>query len=71
LPLTESELCEAFKTYFDEMDKCAAAECNWALLHVVLVMPDICAALEHPKGDTTNESRLVHRLLVLRRRVAG
>jgi len=51
--LTESQVCEAFKTYFDEMDKCGRSECYWALLHLVVVMPDICAALEHPKGDTT------------------
>lgn len=33
--LTESQVCEAFKTYFDEMDKCARSECYWALLHLV------------------------------------
>jgi hypothetical protein len=31
------------------------ADCYWALLHLVVVMPDVCAALEHPKGDTTGE----------------
>ena len=38
------------------MDKCEAAECYWALLHLVIVMPDVCAALEHDKGDTAGES---------------
>jgi hypothetical protein len=52
------ELQEAFKTYFDEMDRCAQNECYWALLHLVVVMPDVCAALEHDKGDTTGESGL-------------
>jgi hypothetical protein len=54
--LTESQLVEAFKTYFDEIENCAAAKCYWALLHLVVVIPDICAALEHPTGDTTGES---------------
>lgn len=54
--MTPGELEQAFKTYFDEMKKCADAGCYWALLHVVVVMPDICAALEHEKGDTTGET---------------
>jgi len=56
MSLAESNLEQAFKTYFDEMDKCLNAECFWALLHIVVVLPDICAALEHPKGDTTGEA---------------
>jgi hypothetical protein len=40
------ELEEAFAIYFTEMDACENAKCYWALLHVALVMPDICAALE-------------------------
>jgi hypothetical protein len=49
------ELEQAFKTCLDEMDKCERAECYWALLHMVVVLPDICAALEHDKGDTSGE----------------
>src|SRR5690349_8935694 len=56
MPPTEPELEAAFKTYFDEMERCERAECFWALLHLVVVMPDICAALEHDKGDTSGES---------------
>ncbi len=54
--MTRDELEQAFQTYFEEMKKCAEAECYWALLHLVVVMPDICASLEHEEGDTTGET---------------
>src|SRR5438105_7906042 len=54
--LTPAEREKASQTYFAEMDKCAAAACYWALLHLVVTMPDICAALEHPRGDTTGNT---------------
>jgi hypothetical protein len=51
--LSKSELEAAFKVYFDEMDRCVGVKTYWALLHVVVCMPDICAALEHPRGRAT------------------
>jgi hypothetical protein len=48
-----AELEQAFKTYLDEMDRCEKYECFWALLHLAVVMPDICAALEHVNGTTS------------------
>ncbi len=45
------EMEDAFKTYFEEMDRCVTAKCYWALLHMVVVMPDICAALESDDGE--------------------
>src|SRR5437773_5340556 len=56
MPPSISDLEQAFKTYFDEMDRCVTASCYWALLHMVVVLPDICAALEHDKGDTTGDT---------------
>ena len=40
------ELKNAFEVYYSEMSRCEAASAYWALLHVVVVLPDICAALE-------------------------
>jgi hypothetical protein len=56
--LTPQELTNAFTVYFAEMDACNAAGCHLALLHLVVVLPDICAALEsrdnraHPNNYT-------------------
>jgi hypothetical protein len=41
-----NELREAFAVYYAEMDRCEQSGAYWALLHLLLVMPDICAALE-------------------------
>src|SRR5436190_15604438 len=40
------ELTSAFAVYYSEMDRCEKAGAYWALLHLTLVLPDICAALE-------------------------
>jgi len=50
--LSQSVLESAFKVHFDEMDKCEQNKCCWALLHLVVVLPDICAALESDNGLT-------------------
>jgi hypothetical protein len=51
MPLTTADLESAFKTYFDEIDRCISRKCYWALLHVVVVLPDVCAALESDRGE--------------------
>lgn len=43
---TASELEAAFAVYVDEIQRCEAASCYWALLHLAVALPDICAALE-------------------------
>lgn len=43
---TVEDLTRAFGVYFGEMERCENAGTYWALLHLVLVLPDICAALE-------------------------
>jgi hypothetical protein len=42
------DLDRAFALYFREMDRCVSAACYFALLHVILALPDVCAALETP-----------------------
>ena len=37
-----------FGVYFGEIDRCLQQECYWALLHLLLAMPDICGSLEDP-----------------------
>ena len=48
---TKAELEAALEPYFREMKGCYDYLLGWALLHLVVCMPDICAALTH--GDTT------------------
>lgn len=43
---------DTFKVYFDEIERCVQGKCYWALLHVVLVLPDVCAAMETDSGTT-------------------
>jgi hypothetical protein len=43
------DLEQAFRLYFEEMARCAAAGHYFALLHVIVALPDVCAALEDPK----------------------
>jgi hypothetical protein len=50
---TLEELEKAFSVYFDEIERCRKTECYWALLHVVVALPDICAALESDDGRTS------------------
>lgn len=49
--MTYEELERAFEVYFQEIDRCAKAKCYWSLLHLLVVLPDICAALESDDGE--------------------
>jgi hypothetical protein len=51
--LKPGELTTAFKTYWDDMDRCRRAKAYWSLLHVTVCLPDICAALQADDGETT------------------
>jgi hypothetical protein len=48
-----SEFEEQFAAYFDEIERCRTAKCYWALLHILVVLPDICGALESENGKAT------------------
>src|SRR5262249_25645939 len=38
--------------YFETMEQCVKGRAYWALLHVLVVIPDVCAAMERKEGDT-------------------
>jgi hypothetical protein len=40
------QLKNDFSLYFQEIDRCEHAKCYWALLHMLLTLPDVCASLE-------------------------
>jgi hypothetical protein len=40
----------AFSEYLAEMRRCRMAGNVWALLHLVVLMPDFCGAMEAPDG---------------------
>jgi hypothetical protein len=43
---TIEQLRKDFTLYTDEIDRCEKAKCYWALSHILLVLPDVCATLE-------------------------
>lgn len=53
---TRSVLEQTFRVYFEEIDRCIQGKCYWALLHVLLVLPDICAAMETDNGETNRST---------------
>jgi len=50
--LTKSSLNSAFKIYWDEMVRCRKGRAYYALLHLTVCLPDICAALQSANGET-------------------
>ena len=51
MKVTGDYLEKAFKAYFETMELCVKGRAYWALLHVLVVIPDICAAMEHADGE--------------------
>jgi hypothetical protein len=43
---TIEQLRNNFALYIEEIERCENAKCYWALLHVLLALPDVCASLE-------------------------
>jgi hypothetical protein len=41
-----SQLEEDFALYLEEIKRCIENKCYWALLHILLIMPDVCSSLE-------------------------
>ena len=50
---TIEQLRNDFALYIEEIERCEKAKCYWALLHVLLVLPDVCASLETDPASTT------------------
>jgi hypothetical protein len=49
--LRTGDLGQAFKIYWDDIDRCRRAEAYWSLLHVTICLPDICGALQSASGE--------------------
>src|SRR6187402_3006998 len=49
-PISET-LQNTFRAYFETMEQCVRGRAYWALLHVLVVLPDVCAAMEREDGD--------------------
>src|SRR5271165_3788769 len=43
---TIEQLRNDFALYTGEIQRCEDAKCYWALLHLLLAIPDVCASLE-------------------------
>ncbi|HVY06152.1 MAG TPA: hypothetical protein VHB46_09270 [Burkholderiales bacterium] len=50
--LPQGLLSAKAKTYFVEMERCIRAKAHWALLHMVVCLPDFCAGLQSRRGNT-------------------
>lgn len=51
--ISVSELDAVFAAYWNDMERCRSAGACWSLLHVVVCIPDICAALQSDNGETS------------------
>ena len=40
-----------FSAYFETVNLCIEGRAYWALLHVLVVLPDVCSAMEHADGE--------------------
>src|SRR5882724_5521019 len=49
-------LSSRFQSYFEEMERCKNGKAYWALLHIVVCLPDICAALQSARGNSRTKS---------------
>jgi hypothetical protein len=49
------DLERAFSLYFEEIIRCRASGLYLALLHLLVALPDVCAALEDDHGRTSND----------------
>jgi hypothetical protein len=57
---TTEQLRNDFALYIEEIEHCEKAQCYWALLHILLALPDVCASLEmDPAGSTAVGDRYV------------
>ena len=53
--LIPGSLQAALATYWDEMDRCRTSGAYWALLHITVCLPDLCAALQSANGEATTQ----------------
>ena len=51
-PLPAGLLLARFQHYFAEMESCMHVGAYWALLHIIVSIPDICVSLESARGNS-------------------
>lgn len=57
---TVDQLRNDFSLYLSEIEQCKSTKCYWALLHILLALPDVCASLEcDPMSPTPVGDRYV------------
>ena len=49
--MNRSELKERFGVYLNQIPILVSANADWALLHYIIIFPDICGALEQASGQ--------------------
>lgn len=54
--MIKDELEKLFKTYLDQIPILASNNADWALLHYIIIFPDICGALESLNGEASGQS---------------
>src|SRR2546422_951360 len=52
---TVEQLRNDFALYVGEIERCEGTRCHWALLHVLLSLPDVCASLEADPASADSE----------------
>jgi hypothetical protein len=53
--MTVDELAAHFSTYLEQIPRLKSADAYWALLHYIVIFPDICGALESADARATGE----------------
>jgi hypothetical protein len=57
VPVTKGDLQNAFGEYLRQMERLHAAPgLYWALLHIVVLIPDICGSLEASDGEASGDA---------------
>jgi len=51
--MNKEELKKSFSVYTDQIPLLIGAKAYWALLHFIIIFPDICGALESSDGEAT------------------
>lgn len=52
--MTKNSLRRSFEVYLDMLDNCARERLYWLGLHILVIIPDICGALESNSGRASS-----------------
>lgn len=53
--ITKKQLQESFQVYTEQIPRMFESSAYWALLHYIIIFPDICGALESDDGQATSD----------------